>query len=374
MPNVVNNEKKKIKVGMPPNLQFEVFIGTFLDKSKYEIVPLNVVDHKAVSKYAQNIHGEWCFPIKLHIAMYEKAIVEQGVEKIIAIVVNICSYPFLIANLNKIIKKKFDFHPLFFKKTCVHSSFIIQAYKQIKKLDPNYNFIKYLSKIPLAWRKRKVSYEIIQLYYNNLPKSKNSVLLKKEFNKFRNSFINTESLKLSKISVQKFKDFIKNNGTNNKIKFDILVSGDLTLNLGDFTLFDLDIYFAKKGIRLVNPILDMNLCIIRKFSKHLRKSKKLLNNMFTSKNSNINVDINHSIEIDTFTHIFKGIAKGTDGIIFAKPNMCSPSEHVSYILKQNNYFNLPFVELTYDEHSGLNGIMTRLEAFINILEDRKNNK
>jgi hypothetical protein len=50
--------------------------------------------------------------------------------------------------------------------------------------------------------------------------------------------------------------------------------------------------------------------------------------------------------------------------------MCAPCENLSFILKENNNLDLPILELSYDAHSGSNGIITRLEAFLHILKER----
>ena len=35
------------------------------------------------------------------------------------------------------------------------------------------------------------------------------------------------------------------------------------------------------------------------------------------------------------------------------------------------FFRIRIVEISYDEHSGANGIITRLEVFLNIVNERK---
>lgn len=142
-------EIKRKKVAIFPNDQFEAVMATFLNKDKYEIVPVNVIDHDAVSKYAQKLYGEWCFPIKLNVAMYEKLIVEKNVEAIFTLNFNICSYPMIMSNLHNTIKQKFSFHPLAHKKSNVSFDLIYQAYKQLKKLDPSYSLFVFIKSLDL---------------------------------------------------------------------------------------------------------------------------------------------------------------------------------------------------------------------------------
>ncbi|MPM59205.1 hypothetical protein SDC9_106045 [bioreactor metagenome] len=63
---------------------------------------------------------------------------------------------------------------------------------------------------------------------------------------------------------------------------------------------------------------------------------------------------------------------GYDGVIQAYPFTCMPEVIAKNILpKVSQDMNIPVLSLVYDEQSGEAGIMTRLEAFIDLLKSRK---
>lgn len=67
-------------------------------------------------------------------------------------------------------------------------------------------------------------------------------------------------------------------------------------------------------------------------------------------------------------------SKEVDGIIYVASFGCGPDSIIGDLLKikiEDNY-EIPFLQLNLDEHSGQAGFDTRLEAFIDILERRQN--
>ena len=65
--------------------------------------------------------------------------------------------------------------------------------------------------------------------------------------------------------------------------------------------------------------------------------------------------------------------QGFDGVIQAYPFTCMPEVIAKNILpKVSHDMNIPVLSLVYDEQSGEAGVMTRLEAFIDLLKCRKN--
>lgn len=122
----------------------------------------------------------------------------------------------------------------------------------------------------------------------------------------------------------------------------------------------------KKIGEIVQPFVPTRSYFLLHLSKNSREAKRIISEIFSDdQGRKYN---RHIIELATLSHILKGIHSGIDGIVYLKPNMCSPCDNVSYILRKKNNFGLPLVEINYDEHSGVNGIVTRLEAFVNSFE------
>lgn len=364
---------KKRKVSMYPNLHFETVIWTFIDKKKFEIIPINVIDHKSVLSYAQNLTWEWCFPIKLFLALYEKLITEQQVKDIITLNADICSYPFIFFRLNYLIKEKFNFYPIVTKKFCMSFSIIKWSFIQLKKMDKSYNLLKFIKKFPIAFWKMQNVMTLTDIYYKNLPRVKNPLSYKKLYLKYKWDFIFEDNKKNLKNIIKGFSEVsikqIDQNKLDKKI-YNIILTWDMSLLTTEFSLFDIDVFLAKKWIQIKSIYNTSSFCFIQKLKWYHKKTKLIFKQMLISEKLKISNYEHKLIEVYTLSSIINSIDKNTDWIIFVKPIMCLPSEHVSYILKENNFFNLPYVEISYDEHSGLNWIITRLEAFISIIKEK----
>ncbi|RQD76574.1 MAG: CoA protein activase [Candidatus Syntrophonatronum acetioxidans] len=64
-----------------------------------------------------------------------------------------------------------------------------------------------------------------------------------------------------------------------------------------------------------------------------------------------------------------------DGVIHVLPFTCTPEIVAQSILPQaSKDLNIPFISFSLDEHSGKAGFVTRLEAFLDLLSQKKNNQ
>lgn len=69
---------------------------------------------------------------------------------------------------------------------------------------------------------------------------------------------------------------------------------------------------------------------------------------------------------------------GVDGIVFVTSFKCGIDALMQEFLKRtvgrNNKGNIPFMTLTFDEHTAVEGVKTRLEAFLDLIAQRKGNE
>jgi predicted nucleotide-binding protein (sugar kinase/HSP70/actin superfamily) len=64
--------------------------------------------------------------------------------------------------------------------------------------------------------------------------------------------------------------------------------------------------------------------------------------------------------------------EGYDGVVHIAPAGCMPEISIRPILRKvSQDLNVPVLELAFDEHSSHVGVVTRLEAFVDILRDRR---
>ena len=67
--------------------------------------------------------------------------------------------------------------------------------------------------------------------------------------------------------------------------------------------------------------------------------------------------------------------EGYDGVVHVCPTGCMPEISIRPILRKiSQDRNIPLLECSFDEHTSHVGVVTRLEAFVDILADRRKNK
>jgi predicted nucleotide-binding protein (sugar kinase/HSP70/actin superfamily) len=73
--------------------------------------------------------------------------------------------------------------------------------------------------------------------------------------------------------------------------------------------------------------------------------------------------------------LFHFLSGGVDGVVFLTSFKCGIDallqEFIKRRLKVRGGTSIPFLVLTLDEHSGREGLTTRLEAFRDVMEERK---
>ncbi|VVB79483.1 2-hydroxyglutaryl-CoA dehydratase, D-component [uncultured archaeon] len=362
-------KKSKIKVAIFPLFGLESLVATFLDKNRFEIARFKLVKDQTIDKYGQELFGDWCYSLKLFVSVFEKLVREQNVKKVVGIKINLCKYPMVMGDLQKWIKKDFEYYQISMDELCVSKETMLDFFKQIKKIDPELKFIEFTKKIPAAIKRLGLGKKLTQTYYKTLPLVKNPASLKRTFDEYKRKFILAEGAQESENIVNEFSKICSKEKIKEKPKYRFLIAGDATTILLGFPFFDLDVFLAKHG---AETVLSWPSSIYNfKLSKYSKQAKEKLHKIMSNKNSPAKITDKYIVELITLSEILKGLDQKVDGIIYVKPNMCTPLDNISYVIKKENFFGLPFVELSYDEHSGINGMLTRLEAFINIVSDKK---
>ncbi|MEO0051530.1 MAG: 2-hydroxyacyl-CoA dehydratase, partial [candidate division WOR-3 bacterium] len=71
-------------------------------------------------------------------------------------------------------------------------------------------------------------------------------------------------------------------------------------------------------------------------------------------------------------HLIMAARAGDDGVIHVHPFACMPSTVVQPALTAaSRDYDIPFLSISVDEHTAEAGFLTRVEAFISLLERRK---
>lgn len=362
---------KKTRIAIFPNFGFDTGVATYFSEEEYEIVPIDMTHKNLMEHYSQEVYGEWCYPVKLMVAAAEKAVREDKVEKIIGVNIKLCRYPFVLGDLKRWIKQDFEYYPFSVKAPSLSIPGFYNLYKQLHKVDPKITLIRYLAKLPTALKRLRIAEKMQSIYYKNLPLVNNPPQFKKEFHNFKHQLIKVKTLKESQQIRDNFKTFAKSQIKLKKPKNRLVLSGDFSIYATEFPLFDLDLFLEKHNTEIVMNYAISKAHNLINFSKYAKLAKKIIAKVFSSSQNKVKANDYYLVEIMTLAQFLQDLDRKVDGVIFIKPNMCAPCENLSYILKENKYFEKPVVEISYDEHSGVNGIMTRLEAFLNIVEERR---
>jgi hypothetical protein len=277
----------------------------------------------------------------------------------------------VMGSIHTWIKADFDYFPISHSSLSISSEFLRSAFKQLKRLIPDLTLSRFLTISPWAFKRFSISKDIKEYYTNNIPLVKNPQNYRLLFEEYQRKFIAASTSKEIDKLFSKFKKLTNKQKAHSKPQFTVAVVGDLSVCATEFSLIELDVFLAKYQIRLGYSFTSNNPSSFYQATPELKKAREIISQAFSPRDTNNKVRDSHIIEVMTLIKLLEGLADEVDGIIFLKPNMCAPCDRCSYILKKNNYFNKPTVEISYDGHSGENGIITRLEAFINILKDQQ---
>lgn len=79
--------------------------------------------------------------------------------------------------------------------------------------------------------------------------------------------------------------------------------------------------------------------------------------------------------LDSVAHTLLCVQEGYDGMIHLCPSGCMPEISIRPILRRISHDkDIPVLQCSFDEHTSAVGLITRLEAFIDVLNTRRNKK
>ena len=275
-----------------------------------------------------------------------------------------CRYRYYAEVQEKILRDLgYDFK---FIKLVSHDKIRIkEVYKIFKDLNPNLSFYKfihtfiitiffiyYMDKIDIIIRKR-IGFEIEKNSFINLRNK-----MYKDFSKC--NYLTTLTIKYFKYR-KKFKK-IKINKPKNCLKVGII--GELYTSMEPFSSYFLEEELAKMNIE-IKRYTDLSYLLWKKkmITKHmLRKTKNYCK---------------YTLGADGLDNVYRTIklSKKYDGIIHTKPFGCTPEIGAIPIIKKvANERKIPIIFFSYDSETSNEGIITRLEAFYDLIKFRKEKK
>ncbi len=345
-------------------------IGNYFIPVKYllkKLTNLEVIEAPPITKKTLELGSKYspndvCIPFKYNLGNFI-----ESLNKGATILVQAgggCRYRYY-AEVQEQILKDLGYNFKFIKlisKDRLHVFEIYKIFKDINKYLSFYKFIHtfiitfffiyYMDKIDIIIRKR-IGFE----------ERKNSFksLQNKMFKAFSNcNHLTTLTFTYFKYKI-KFKK-IKINKPKHPIKVGII--GELYTSMEPFSSYFLEEELAKMNIE-IKRYTDLSYLLWKKrlITKHMLKNTKKY--------------CKYTLGADGLDNVYRTIklSKKYDGIIHTKPFGCTPEVGAIHIIKKVAIEKkIPIIFFSYDCETSNEGIMTRLEAFYDLIKYRKENK
>ncbi|MFW9942495.1 MAG: acyl-CoA dehydratase activase-related protein [Candidatus Thorarchaeota archaeon] len=171
--------------------------------------------------------------------------------------------------------------------------------------------------------------------------------------------------------LRKFKNVIKEDF--NKLDIDksrnplrVGLSGEIHISLEPYVNLDIRRKLGEMGVE-IHQSLSLYDWVVHKF--HLNYHRKWLEHL---SHPYIPMDIGGECIWVLGEYIDKAKA-GFDGFVHSYPFTCMPEVTARTIItnKLKKIYDLPIIYFSFDEHSGMEGFRTRLEAFVDLMTDRR---
>ncbi|MFX1346946.1 MAG: acyl-CoA dehydratase activase-related protein [Promethearchaeota archaeon] len=172
--------------------------------------------------------------------------------------------------------------------------------------------------------------------------------------------------------LRKFKNVIKEDF--NKLDIDksrnplrVGLSGEIHVSLEPYVNLDIRRKLGEMGVE-IHQSLSLYDWVVHKF--HLNYHRKWLEHL---SHPYVPMDIGGECIWVLGEYIDKAKA-GFDGFVHSYPFTCMPEVTARTIItnKLKKIYDLPIIYFSFDEHSGMEGFRTRLEAFVDLMTDRRN--
>jgi predicted nucleotide-binding protein (sugar kinase/HSP70/actin superfamily) len=236
-------------------------------------------------------------------------------------------------------------------------------YREFKKINPKLNVFKFGYYFYLTVKVAK-AIEEIQMYINEnsgFEVNKNSFELL--YKKFLKDIEDIKNLKELNGVNQKYKDSFKNIPIKKpKDCLRIGIVGEVYIALEPFSNCYIEKHMAQKGVEVTRLVTATHILLRKK-----RDHRQLLISAGDYLKYAIGAD-----GTDSVAKTKEFAEKGYDGVIHIKPFACTPEVNAVPIIQRiSKDYNIPVLYLSFDSQTSEAGVMTRLEAFHDMLLMRR---
>jgi len=239
--------------------------------------------------------------------------------------------------------------------------------KKYKKLFGGFIIKRLFNASRLAWNKILAIDKIHKLILKAMAREKEKGKMDKIYKKFIAQLDYINSIKKIKKLTSDYEKIIKANTGDLKLGHEIKIGivGEIYMVIEPFTNLEIE-----KKLGELGAVIDKKIYIstwIHDFlnldgeRKKIKKAARPYLNSFVGGHG-----------LDTIGNTVRYAEKSYDGVIQIAPFTCMPEIVAQTILPEvSKKMGIPVLSLIFDEHSGETGLITRLEAFIDLISRKK---
>lgn len=355
--------KEKI-ISFPHLGDYHIPIEFLLKKlTNLKVVPSPKITKKTIELGTSKSPDFVCLPFKYNLGNFIESL-ENGANILIQAGGG-CRYGYY-AEVQRQILKDLGYNFEFYTLTNTNKITISSLFNTFKKLNPDIEFhkfayytlltlkmIHYMDKIDIyiraniGFEEEKGSFQRIKKkMLNEFKKTKNFTHLLFLYYKYKRIF--------KKLKINKPKNCLK-----------VGIIGELYTSMEPFSSYFLEEELAKKNIQIKRYTNLTYLLITKKI--HTKKMLKYVKDY-----------VHHKIGADGLDNVYRAkklIEENYDGIIHIKPFGCTPEiGAIPIIDKICKKYKMPIIYFSYDTQTSMEGLKTRIEAFYEMLNMKKENQ
>lgn len=351
---------KKI-ISFPHLGNYYIPISKFLTKTtKLKVIPSPPITKKTIEIGSKNSPDTACVPFKYNLGNFIESL-ENGAN-VLFTAGGGCRYRYY-AEVTEVILKDLGYEFEFYKISSRDKLRLREVYKTFKKINKDLTIWQLLHSILYTfifiWHMDKID-KLIRKNIGFEEKKNSFILLQKKMLK---NFKKTDSITKLTIEYFKYKKLFKKLKVNKPKKpLKVAIIGELYTSMEPFSSYFLEQELASMNIE-VTRFTNLSYLLWQKafLIKHmLRKSKKYCK---------------YKLGADGLDNIYRSILvseKKYDGIIHIKPFGCTPEvTAIPIIQKICKDYKIPIIFFSFDSETSNEGIKTRLEAFYDLLNIRR---
>lgn len=306
-----------------------------------------------------------CLPMKVNLGNFIEAY-EQGADTVVmAGGIGPCRFGYYAQVQQEILRDLgYDLDMVVLEPPEKHISELVV---RIKKVTGQNSWFQAIKAIRFAWSKAKGIDQVEKMVHLVRPREYQKGVTTKVYQQFLQEIDQANTIKEVDGVIQQTLDDLRDVPADwNRPCVKVGLVGEIYVLLEPFINLEIERHLGEMGVEVsrsiylsewINEHLLMNLLSTVNNSHEARKAAKPYLNHFIGGHGQ-----------DTVGHTVQYAQEGYHGVIQLAPFTCMPEIVAESILPQvRNDFSIPTLSLVIDEHAGEAGVITRLEAFVDLL-------